>query len=479
MNPLAAEDAVAVALAFYQAPARHHDLLHGHAPLPAGVDGLLRLAGGAAPGEAGAAPHPGELAAAARFFVEQVLLAHDADHYRLLGVNRDAGIEQIKEHHRLLMRMFHPDRDNGIEPEVKAAHASRINLAYNALRQADSRSAYDTQLRQARKPAMAAPVARPAYRRMEPQHADLLQRMPPVVARNLPQFVLGGIALIAVVAVAAVYLDRPPEGAIGWEPGDRAARAAASEPGPRLAAAQSPATTLPEPPAASQRPAAAAPETPAAVAPASPVAVKPAPPVPKPALAAPSKPAPATSVTAPAPAAPPPVKLARAERNRTDAPAQSSAPAPAPAAPAAAPPAEAVAAATVPAPQPAPAPPAGLSETELAKLVARLSERYASGDLESFMALFDDAARSEAGGKAHIRNDYENLFRNSQQRSIVIWGMDWRQNGDQARGEGSFQARVLRNGESAARTYTGKISIEAVWRGNTALIHSFNHAVKR
>lgn len=478
MNPLAAEDAVAVALAFYQAPARHHDLLHGHAPLPAGVDRLLRLAGGAAPGEAGAAPHPDELAAAARFFVEQVLLAHDADHYRLLGVNRDADLEQIKEHHRLLMRMFHPDRDNGIEPEVKAAHASRINLAYNALRQAGNRSAYDTQLRQARKPAMAAPAARAAYRRMAPQPAGLAPRMPPVVARNLPQFVLGGIALIAVVAVAAVYLDRPPEGAIGWEAGDRAARAAAPEPGPRLAAAQSPATALPAPPATSTHPAAAR-EAPPALAPASPVAVKPAlaaPLAPKPALAAPPKPAPATSTAQPAPA--PPTRLAQAERNRTEAAAQS-APASAPVAPAAAPPAEAVAAAAVAAPQPAPAPPAGLSETDLAKLVARFSERYASGDLESFMALFDDAARSEAGGKGQIRSDYENLFRNSQQRSIVIWGMDWRQSGDQARGEGSFQARVLRSGESAPRTYTGKISIEAVWRGNTALIRSFNHAVKR
>ena len=512
MNPLAAEDALAAALAFHKAPARHHDLLHGRAPLPAGVDKLLRLASGASPEETGIVPdaalRPGELAAAARFFVEQVLLAHDADHYRLLGVNRDASLDQIKEHHRLLMRMFHPDRDNGIDPEVKAAHAGRINLAYNALRQSDSRAAYDTQLRQASKPpAMAAPAARGTYRRLEPQSPGLMRRMPPFLARNFPHFVLGGIALIAAVSVASVYMDRPPEGAIGWEPGDTPVlQAAAPEPqqGAPLAPAESPAPALPEPPAARAEIAAAEPaperaaqhaEPVAAVKPAPAAAIKPPPaaasaptPIAKP---APARPAPTATVQAPAaaprpaskPAATPPVKLALAGHGQTDTPAAPQPPRPAPApapAPAAAPatvPAETAAAAAVPAPQPEP--PAGLSEGVLVRLVARLSERYAGGNLETFMALFDDAARSEAGGKNQIRSDYENLFRNTQQRSIVIWDMDWQRNGDQAKGEGSFQARVVRNGETAARTYTGRISIEAVWRGNAALIRTFNHSVKR
>lgn len=525
MNP---QDAVSAALEFYRAPARHHELLHGRAPLPAGVDRLLRLAGGASPQEAdipaGAYRRADELAAAARFFVEQVLLAHNADHYRLLGVNRDAPLEQIKEHHRLLMRMFHPDRDSGFDPDVKAACASRINLAYNALRQSDTRTAYDTQLRQAsRQAAVARPVRQGAYVRREAPAAGA-PRLPPALTRNLPQFVLGGIALVAAVAVASVYLDRPPEGAIGWEPGEARLQVAAapnvtpphpapqplSEPAPAVAdaatatdtatAAAVPDTQAPAISAlAASRLVVAAPPAPAKAAPPAALPVAPKPPA-TPATAAPG-PAAVTSVA--------PTRLAQASGNRTaiatppqPAPAPSRAPAanppraaasqatpPAaptppvqPAQPSAAVEAPAVATLAVAAPAPAPVsapPPSGLAEADLVKLVARISRHYAGGDLEAFMAMFDDAARSEAGGKTQIRSDYETLFRNTQQRNIVIWDMSWQHNGDQARGEGSFQARVVRNGEAVPRTYTGHISIEAVRRGDNTLIRTFNHTLKR
>ena len=80
-----AADAVALALAFHRAPVQHPDLLHARTPLPAGVDVLLKLAGGSRPGlECAALASPDELRAAALFFVEQVLLHHDASHYRVL-----------------------------------------------------------------------------------------------------------------------------------------------------------------------------------------------------------------------------------------------------------------------------------------------------------------------------------------------------------------------------------------------------------
>ena len=215
----ATDDCVSLAIAFHQAPGRFSDLLHGRAELPKGIGKLLRLAGGAeAEGVNGQAFVPAaEIRQAARFFIEQVLLAHEADHYRVLGVRPDASLEEIKEHHRLLMRVFHPDREGAAEDGWSEDFATRINLAYTALRQPQARAAYDAARRQAQtqqtqkqqKPRPSAP-----WRRPEAQEGAGF-RLPPAVARNLPQLVLGGFALLASLAVGVVYLTRPPAGAIG------------------------------------------------------------------------------------------------------------------------------------------------------------------------------------------------------------------------------------------------------------------------
>jgi hypothetical protein len=127
-----------------------------------------------------------------------------------------------------------------------------------------------------------------------------------------------------------------------------------------------------------------------------------------------------------------------------------------------------------------PAPrPAGISEAELARLLARFAQHYASGNLEAFMALFDESARSEAGGKMQIRSDYADLFRSSLRRQIVIWDMDWQLNGNTAQGVGSFQAQVFGNGETAPRTDFGQIKLEVFKHGDVPLITIFKHAVRR
>ena len=141
-----AADCVSLAIAFHQAPGRFSDLLHGRAELPEGIGRLLRLAGGAEPAAEGlngqAFVPAAEIRQAARFFIEQVLLAHEADHYRVLGVRPDAPLEEIKEHHRLLMRLFHPDREGAAGDGWSEAFATRINLAYTALRQPRARARF-------------------------------------------------------------------------------------------------------------------------------------------------------------------------------------------------------------------------------------------------------------------------------------------------------------------------------------------------
>jgi molecular chaperone DnaJ len=68
-------------------------------------------------------------------------MAHNADFYAVLGVARDAGEPDIKKAYRKLAMEHHPDRNNG----DKAAEAKfkEITEAYEVLRDADKRAAYD------------------------------------------------------------------------------------------------------------------------------------------------------------------------------------------------------------------------------------------------------------------------------------------------------------------------------------------------
>lgn len=83
-----------------------------------------------------------ELARAALFFVGQTISREDASHYQILGLTPDATAEAIRENHRLLIQLVHPDRqtNDAIWPENIAA---RVNRAYSVLKNSDTRAAYD------------------------------------------------------------------------------------------------------------------------------------------------------------------------------------------------------------------------------------------------------------------------------------------------------------------------------------------------
>lgn len=419
-----AADAVAQALAFHRAPVRHPDLLHARTPLPAGIDVLLRLAGGSRPHlESAALASPEELRAAALFFVEQVLLHHDASHYRVLGLEPGASPESIKEHHRLLMRLFHPDRERH-DDDWKDAFATRINLAYTTLHDPASRRRYDATLRtHAEAPARRPRVqARPIRRR----------GLPPWLARHLPQWVLASSALLAVAVVSTVYLNNP-------------------RPAARLAQAPLPAGNVPtftvttEPTQARREPAAEpavevagqpAPETPRTGA----VEAKPAEVIQAAATALPAPAAPDRTAAAPAPTAP--------------SPAIQQAPAAAPARPAVA---EA---------------PAGVDPDAT---LARFAATYERGDTSGLMALFDEVAIGNAGGKPQIRRAHESLFRSTELRHIAFEKMSWAQEGDWLRGSGRYQATLMRKGEPRLETESGVVRIELLRRGDQALIMALDY----
>jgi len=60
------------------------------------------------------------------------------DYYQILGVNKDASQEQIKESYRKLAHKYHPDKSGGDEKKFK-----EINEAYQVLSNKEKRSQYD------------------------------------------------------------------------------------------------------------------------------------------------------------------------------------------------------------------------------------------------------------------------------------------------------------------------------------------------
>ena len=75
-----------------------------------------------------------ELHRACIAFIEHAFFTVATNHFGVLGLNPWAQAADVKEHYRLLMRLFHPDR--GLVNSVRAdKYAAMINQAYAALKQ--------------------------------------------------------------------------------------------------------------------------------------------------------------------------------------------------------------------------------------------------------------------------------------------------------------------------------------------------------
>lgn len=172
-----AGSALELALALHRVPSMRHALRER--PLPHDTGELLIIARGSrralAQAAAACGEEPATVLEAARFFVQEVLLFPEADAYRVLGLDRSASEASIKAHYRALQHWLHPDR-RGSDPE--SAYATRINVAWAQLRNADRRRAYD--LADADAVASAAVPARAARVRVnewraQPLSADAMQ----------------------------------------------------------------------------------------------------------------------------------------------------------------------------------------------------------------------------------------------------------------------------------------------------------------
>ena len=116
-------------------------------PLPSDTERLLRIVSGNEDCEREAAHETDRPAAlireAAIFYVEQVLLCPESDHYRKLGTRPLASSHELRHNMALLLSWLHPDKNPSGDRAVLAA---RVTEAWNTLRSPERRAAYDAAL---------------------------------------------------------------------------------------------------------------------------------------------------------------------------------------------------------------------------------------------------------------------------------------------------------------------------------------------
>lgn len=144
---MAQSEALHAALALLKDPVAVRQLQR--AELPHGISELLVIAIGEDSAIAKAQVYTGRsrhaLQEAAGFFVEQVLLDHDADSYRVLGGSRRSTHEELRHNMALLMRWLHPDLQalrNGAAAD-REVFSSRVTRAWEDLKNDERRRAYD------------------------------------------------------------------------------------------------------------------------------------------------------------------------------------------------------------------------------------------------------------------------------------------------------------------------------------------------
>lgn len=500
-----APDIVTLAVDYYRSPLKYRPLVLPPAKLPEGAGKLLRVACGdgelLAELSRKARVTPSQIKVAAGFFIRQAFFARDADYYRVLGLRPTDDIERIKEHHRLLMKLFHPDRGDA-EGDWTDALATRVNQAYTVLRRPDSRREYDASLRAPRPAATVTGGQRGTMkfrwvRVPRPEPGATIDTLPPSVRRHFPELVLGGIGVLAALAVGALYLfEEPPltgSGAIGG-PAETApanvaskrgvvdtaekfttasqlsenthegasrgvppAESVVSLPVPAIAGPRSPATFAPVVIAANESAAATASDTPIAIpAPPEPVVAK---------TVAPKAPAKAPEAPASAPVPP---------RAAVIAP-----PVPVPARTTAETAAAGAALVSVVAAAPAVSRPA-FPDLELERLIGRFIGSYELGDIDRFMVLFHEDAKAgeKKDNKTTTRKEYADLFTSTQLRQMMLQGLRWEKGEELARGQGRFLARVAGRGDPHIREYAGSIRVEVENVGGDLLIKGLFHSVE-
>lgn len=137
------------------------------------------------------------------------------DHYRVLGIPRDATPQEVKRAYRDRVKACHPDRNES--PQANTLfHA--VHKAYETLRDTERRRAYDERLanyRHVHQPAP--PPPRPAHRRYATRDDRPVSRFA-FVGLHVTGLCFG-ISLISGILVGITFLDWPTYAIVFTLPG--------------------------------------------------------------------------------------------------------------------------------------------------------------------------------------------------------------------------------------------------------------------
>lgn len=89
----------------------------------------------------------------------------------------------------------------------------------------------------------------------------------------------------------------------------------------------------------------------------------------------------------------------------------------------------------------------------------RFASVYEAGDLEQFLSLFaEDARTNDRAGRDGIRKDYAALFGSTDLREMNLGELNWEVDGTQAYGWGEFDVIVRRQSDRQQFAYTGSLT---------------------
>ena len=138
-----------------------------------------------------------------------------ATHYELLGVEPDAGAEEIQRAYRLLALRHHPD----VAPDADPAAMAAINDAWAVLSDPSRRRAYDAGLGRPEPPPAARPTPEDGWRPLDDDDDDLdpedLSDEPYAPAARRPSDLLVMTPVLLVVGAVALFFLSIMSGSTG------------------------------------------------------------------------------------------------------------------------------------------------------------------------------------------------------------------------------------------------------------------------
>lgn len=121
------------------------------------------------------------------------------------------------------------------------------------------------------------------------------------------------------------------------------------------------------------------------------------------------------------------------------------------------------------------------SDRELHDLIAHFMGSYQRGDVSEFMQVFDERVRTdEVGGKRGLQNAYARFFSNTLSRSMILKDLQWKRSGVLAIGQAEYRASTSRADAVEPSTSSGTLRFEVSKTGADVMIVGFYHqAVKK